>query len=76
MATNLPAMKGQFGSTEYFLCMMRTGELVNTLTPKEMDGWQNLDMTERFQREINYKRVKEQIAPYMADDPDNSLAHS
>ena len=74
MPTNVPAMRGSFGSTEYFLLTMRTGELTSKLTvPKEMDGWDDLSPEERFQRDVNYKRVKEQIAPYLANDPDRFI---
>lgn len=74
MPTNVPAMRGSFGSTEYFLLTMRAGELTTKLTvPKEMDGWEDLSPEERFQRDVNYKRVKEQIAPYLANDPDRFI---
>ncbi len=74
MPTNVPAMRGSFGTTEYFLLTMRTGELTAKLTvPKEMDGWDDLSPEERFQRDVNYKRVKEQIAPYLANDPDRFI---
>jgi DNA sulfur modification protein DndB len=74
MPTNVPAMRGSFGSTEYFLLTMRVGELTTKLTvPKEMDGWDDLSPEERFQRDVNYKRVKEQIAPYLANDPDRFI---
>ena len=74
MPTNVPAIRGRFGSTEYFLLTMKTGELITKLTiPKDMDGWDDLSPEERFQREVNYKRVKENIAPYLANDPDRFI---
>ena len=74
MPTNVPAMRGSFGTTEYFLLTMRAGELTGKLTvPKEMEGWDDLSPEERFQRDVNYKRVKEQIAPYLANDPDRFI---
>ena len=74
MPTNVPAMRGSFGTTEYFLLTMKAGELTTKLTvPKEMDGWDDLSPEERFQRDVNYKRVKEQIAPYLANDPDRFI---
>ena len=30
----------------------------------------DLNVEERYQCDINYKRVKEHIAPYLANDPD------
>ena len=74
MATNVPAMRGRFGSTEYFLLTMRSAELTAKLTiPKEMKGWDDLSPEERFQRQVNYKRVKDYIAPYLANDPDRFI---
>lgn len=67
----IPAIRGSIGTTEYFLATMKAAEVVSTLKiPKEMPDWDNETLEERFQREINYKRVKEHIAPYLATDPD------
>jgi DNA sulfur modification protein DndB len=67
----IPAMRGRIGSIEYFVAMMKASEVVNSIRiPKEMPDWDQMSIEERYQREINYKRVKEQIAPYFANDPD------
>jgi DNA sulfur modification protein DndB len=67
----LPAMRGKFGSTEFFLVTMHAKELAERLViPKEMDGWEDLTIEERFQRDVNFARVKTHIAPYVAHDPD------
>jgi DNA sulfur modification protein DndB len=67
----IPAMRGRIGSIEYFVAMMKASEVVNSIRiPKEMPDWDHMSIEERYQREINYKRVKEQIAPYFANDPD------
>ena len=74
MTTALPAMRAQFGSTEYFLVTMRAKDLADRLViPKEMDEWEDMTIEERFQREVNYSRVKKHIAPYLANDPDRFL---
>ena len=53
MATNVPAMRGYFGSTEYYLLTMRAGELITKLTiPKEMKGWDDLSPEERFKEKL------------------------
>ena len=71
MASVHPAMRGKFGSTEYFMLTMKAGDVANQLViPKEMPDWGELELEERFQREINYNRVKKHIAPYLANDPD------
>ena len=71
MPTSIPAMKGKFGSTEYYLVTMRAKELAEKLViPKDLDEWEDMTIEERFQREVNYTRVKKHIAPYLAHDPD------
>ncbi len=71
MATVYPAMKGKFGSTEYFMITMKANDVTKQLTiPKDIPNWDDLKLEERYQREINYNRVKKQIAPYLAHDPD------
>ena len=48
---------------------MKAKELVEkTIIPSEMEGWDNMTLEEREQRDINYTRVKNQIAPYLAKD--------
>jgi DNA sulfur modification protein DndB len=71
MATTLAAMRGRLGSTEFYLVTMKARELVEKVSiPKELDGWDDLSVEERYQRDIDYNRVKKLIAPYMANDPD------
>ena len=71
MASVHPSMRGKFGSTEYFMLTMKAGDVANQLSiPKEMPDWGELELEERYQREINYNRVKKLIAPYLANDPD------
>lgn len=71
MPSALPAMRGKFGSTEYYLVTLPAKELSERLTiPKDMPGWDDLTVEEAFQREINYARVRDHVAPYLANDPD------
>jgi len=50
---------------------MKVGEAISKIKiPKDLPGWGELTIEERFQREINYKRVKEHIAKYLAEDKD------
>ena len=71
MPSAVPAMRGQFGNTEFFLVTMHAKELSERLViPKEMEGWDDLSLEERFQRDVNYARVKKHIAPYLASDSD------
>ena len=71
MASVHPAMKGKFGSTEYFMVTMKAEDVARQLIIlKEMPDWEDLGVEERFHSEIDYNRVKKQIAPYLSNDPD------
>ena len=64
-------MRGRFGSTDYYIVTMPAKELTERLViPKEMEGWADLSLEERYQRDINYNRVRRQIAPYLVQDDD------
>ena len=69
MPNTVPAMKGRLGNTDYFILSMKAQEIVDKVKiPKEMKGWDDESVEERYQREINYNRVRSQIAPYLASD--------
>lgn len=71
MPTVHPAMQGTMGSTRYWLVTMPAKELTERLTiPKQIDGWDDMSIEERYQREIDYNRVRRQIAPYLTTDVD------
>ncbi|MDA8002489.1 MAG: DGQHR domain-containing protein [Alphaproteobacteria bacterium] len=64
-------MKGKLGSSEYFILSMKAKELIEkAVIPSEIEGWKDTSIEEMEQREINYTRVKNQIAPYLALDKD------
>ncbi len=71
MSTVHPAMQGTMGSTPYWLVTMPAKELTERLTiPKDIEGWDDLSIEERYQRDIDYRRVRNQIAPYLMTDDD------
>ena len=71
MASVLPAMRGKFGNTDYYIVTMPAKELTERLVvPQEIEDWTDMSLEERYQREINYTRVKRQIAPYLVEDDD------
>jgi DNA sulfur modification protein DndB len=71
MPSLLPALRGRLGSTEFFLVTMKVRELVDKATiPRELEGWHDLTVEEKYQREIDLKRVRKLIAPYLANDGD------
>ena len=69
--TQIVAKQGKFGNTTYWITTMKAIEVVNTLKiPAEIEGWTNLSPEERYQRMVNYKRVKDHMAPYLAKSED------
>ena len=69
MSTTVAAMKARLGDTDYYVLSMKAQDLVNRVKiPREMEGWSDLSVEERYQRDINYSRVRKQIAPYLAND--------
>ena len=71
MASVLPAMRGRFGTTDFYIVTMPAKELTERLVvPRDIEGWSDLSLEERYQREIDYNRVKRQIAPYLVEDDD------
>ena len=69
MPSMMPAMRVKMGDTPYYILSMKGQELVDSIhIPKELEGWEDMSMEERFQRDINYARVRAQIAPYLAKD--------
>lgn len=69
MATTVAAMRARLGDTEYYILSMKAKELVDKVTiPKDLEGWSDLSVEELYQRDINYHRVRTQIAPYLAND--------
>lgn len=68
----LPALKLKMGSTEYFLATMPAGQLVSVVRPasEALEDWDNLEIEERIQRDINLKRLYDEVIPYLAQHPD------
>lgn len=74
MAIVIPAIKGRLGNTDYFETTMKVRDLVQAVRPpREMDDWANFSIEDRMQREPDEKRIKAQLAPYMAKNPDRFL---
>ena len=71
MAYTIPCIKGKLGSTPYYLGTMKAEEIVGMAKPaKRMAEWEEFTIEERMQRDLNEKRVRDEIAPYIANDPD------
>ena len=71
MSTVVAAMNGTLGSTEYYIVTMKAKEVADKMkTAIEVEGWDDLSIEQKYQREINFSRVKREIAPYLAQDDD------
>ena len=71
MPTAIPALRGTFGTTEYYLTTMNIGEFVRSVQfPQDLPDWGEMSIEDKYQREINFRRVRAEIAPYFASDPD------
>lgn len=71
MATTMPAIAGRIGTTDYWVTTMKAKEVCEKLViPKDMEGWEDLSLEERYQRDISLNRVKKEIAPYFSNDKD------
>lgn len=76
MTSCYPALRGRFGRTEYFLTAMAVSDLVDRVKfPVEMPEWKSYSIEERYQRNLNMKRVVDELAPYFAQD-DNRFSGS
>ena len=71
MASTIPAMRGKLGNTEYYIVTMKAKEVGEKMKAAiEVQGWDDLSLEQKYQREIDFKRVRMDIAPYLAGDPD------
>lgn len=71
MALLAPALKGKMGSTTYYQIIMPARELVTGVRPaSELDEWASLGIEELIQRQLNIKRITNDIAPYVANSKD------
>jgi DNA sulfur modification protein DndB len=70
--TTVAAQKLKMGETNYYLASLTAGELVTRVRTAEeaLQDWDNLSIEDRIQRNINKKRLLEEIVPYLAGHPD------
>jgi len=71
MATLIPAIRSRMGSRDYYVAKMRAIELSGQVSiASELDDWKNLTLDDIYQRDLNRKRVEQEIAPYLANTAD------
>ncbi len=74
MSDVYPALRGKMGHTEYFVLTVKARALVGLVTFQTTEGgWEWLTLEERDQRDINLPRVRNQIAPYLRNDPNHFM---
>lgn len=67
MSRLVPAIRGRMGNMDYYILTFKASSLANYVrTPRNLPGWDDLNLEERYQREINLNRVKNQLALYWA----------
>jgi len=76
MTLTTACIKGKMGDIVYYQTTMTAQEAVNSLrAPSELrDYWLSLGIEERFQRDIDDRRVRNEIAPYFATDPNRFIS--
>ncbi|MCH8805756.1 MAG: DGQHR domain-containing protein [Planctomycetes bacterium] len=71
MAVVSAALTGKMGSTDYYLTTIRARELCSLArAASERDDWSSWSIEERLQREVNEKRIRDEIVPYLRNSPD------
>lgn len=71
MATVIPAIQARMGAITYYQTTMTAHELTGSMrVASERDNWASASIEERIQRDLNAKRVKEEIVPYLRKAPD------
>ena len=61
-----PAIAAQMGSTRYYQASVRARDLAALAqTVGETPDWQQLSISERFQRELAERRIRDEIVPYL-----------
>jgi DNA sulfur modification protein DndB len=71
MALVIAGVKGHLGNTDFYQATMKVRDLVQGVrSASELDEWTTMSIEERIQRDPDLKRVKEQIAPYIAESED------
>ena len=69
MSLILPAISGKIGKTSYYTLVMKAKDLADRVViPKKDPNWDQKDLEQYFQRNINYPRVKKSVAPYFANN--------
>ncbi|MBN3897630.1 MAG: DNA sulfur modification protein DndB [Nostoc sp.] len=71
MALVIPCVKGRMGNTDFYQAKMSARDLVQGVrAASSLEEWKGMSIEERMQREPDLKRIKGEIAPYIAGTQD------
>ncbi len=71
MALVIPCIKGRMGNTDFYQAKMSARDLVQGVrAASSLEEWQGMSIEERMQRDPDLKRIKGEIAPYIAGSQD------
>lgn len=63
-----PAIRGKFGTTDYFLPTMPVGDLVKLVKFPDEIEWNAASLEDRYQRKMQEKRIDRDLVPYFTRD--------
>lgn len=64
-------IRGRMGTTPYYEAKIPAGELIDCVgIAKELPEWEGMTVDEKMQREVDIRRIVEEIVPYIINDPD------
>jgi DNA sulfur modification protein DndB len=71
MPTLVPAIRARMGTRTYYVGAMRAREVAQQVgVASELENWEQLTIEELYQRELNRRRVEQEIAPYLVNTAD------
>ena len=71
MSHLFPAVRSKMGSTVYYQASVRVQDLAAlAITAGDLEEWKDWSIFERIQRDVNLKRVKNEIVPYLVASRD------
>lgn len=76
MASSFPALKGHMGDIDFFVTVMKLGEVVKQVSyAEEVQNWDaGIPSEYKKQRKLNLSRIVNEMVPYLTTAPDHFYA--
>src|ERR1051325_9481163 len=76
MASSFPALKGTMGNFDYYVTVMKLGEVVKQIGyAEDLQKWdEGIPSEYKKQRKLNMSRVTNEMVPYLSVNPDHFYA--